>query len=561
MVCLKRKPAQIVVKSSLNGLVIGPELVIIPEKHCFLWTATRDFNQRKFNYPTSYCYGLSLKTNCNLLHIFLLILLSGDVATNPGPHLFVKKKKNSVSKNKIKCSVLNARSLKSFHREEISNRIVCNLERFQNFVYNENSDIVCVNETWLTKDISNDEILHPGFTIYRKDRTNRRGGGVLIAIRMESFQSVKEYSLHMDELEQLKIVATEVKTATDQKLLFCCCYRPPNADISWMDQFKTFLNCACDHCTNIVICGDFNFPNIQWEAMENVNGANKLLFVETLNDHFLSQLNNTPTRGNNILDLVITNAPDHISLQDILSPGESAILTDHHSISFDFTAFLKAPRKVVRNVYDYAKGDFDGLCGALRAEGLTSTLSDSGEDIDTDWERWKKIFLTAVSNFIPQKKLKGRNPLPWIDGNILHRIKKKESIRRKIKKDPSGSLQRKYKFVRSEVKKLLRESREKFFQSVDNSFKVNPKRFWSVLTHKNKSCSIPNQISVPARLFDGPCSLHSDPSDEKFRTTATNPAQIASFFNKYFASVFTSENLPHEQSDEVNDPIFSDVVL
>ena len=54
------------------------------------------------------------------------------------------------------------------------------------------------------------------------------------------------------------------------------------------DQFKTFLNCACDHCTNIVICGDFNFSNIQWEAMENANGANELLFVETLNDHFLS---------------------------------------------------------------------------------------------------------------------------------------------------------------------------------------------------------------------------------------------------------------------------------
>ena len=86
--------------------------------------------------------------------------------------------------------------------------------------------------------------------------------------------------------------------------------------------------------TNIAICGDFYFPNIQWEAMENANGANVLLFVETLNDHFLSQLNNTPTRGNNILDLDITTAPDHISLQDILSPGESAVLTDHHSLRF-----------------------------------------------------------------------------------------------------------------------------------------------------------------------------------------------------------------------------------
>ena len=178
--------------------------------------------------------------------------------------------------------------------------------------------------------------------------------------------------------------------------------------------------------------------------MENTNGANELLFVETPNDHFLSQLNNTLTRGKNILDqyLVITSAPDHVGLQEILSPGESAILTDYHSILFDFTAFLKAPTKFIRNVCDDAKEDFEGLCSALRA-GLIYTISDSGVDIDTDWECWKKPCLTDISNFIRQKKLKGRNPVPWVDGNILHKIKKKESIRRKMKKDPSGSLQRK----------------------------------------------------------------------------------------------------------------------
>ena len=36
-------------------------------------------------------------------------------------------------------------------------------------------------------------------------------------------------------------------------------------------------------------------------------------------------------------------------------------LQENHSISFDFTACLKAPRKFVRNVYDCAKGDFEGL--------------------------------------------------------------------------------------------------------------------------------------------------------------------------------------------------------
>ena len=130
-----------------------------------------------------------------------------------------------------------------------------------------------------------------------------------------------------------------------------------------------------------------------------------------------------------------------------------------------------------------------------------------------------------------------------------------------MKKDPSDSLERKYKSMRSKVKKLLRESRETYFQSVDDSFKVNPKRFWSVLKRKNKSCSIINQISAPARLFEGQNNMSNDPSDETSRTTASNPAQIAPFFYKYFVSVFTSENLLLEIPNEVNDSIMSDIVI
>jgi exonuclease III len=66
-----------------------------------------------------------------------------------------------------------------------------NLERFQNLVYTENSDIVCVSETWLRDDINNAEILHSGYTIFRNDRKSR-GGGVLLAVKSSSFKSIHE---------------------------------------------------------------------------------------------------------------------------------------------------------------------------------------------------------------------------------------------------------------------------------------------------------------------------------------------------------------------------------
>ena len=120
--------------------------------------------------------------------------MAGDVAINPGP---------SFSRNRvIKCMALNARSLKSIHRDPESKTAVYNLERFQNLVYNENSDVICVNETWLTNEVSNKEILHAGYTIYKKDRANRCGGGVLIAIKTGSFKSVKEFQPDIELLKK-----------------------------------------------------------------------------------------------------------------------------------------------------------------------------------------------------------------------------------------------------------------------------------------------------------------------------------------------------------------------
>ena len=148
--------------------------------------------------------------------------------------------------------------------------------------------------------------------------------------------------------------------------------------------------------------------------MGKTNGVNEVLFVEMLNDHFLCQLNHTPTRCNNVLDLVIISVPNHVRLTEILPPEQSSVFTDHNAISFDFTAFIKAPRKSVRTVYDYAKGDLNGLRDALKSTDLPSLISDS-DNIDNDWQRWKNTFLSIISAFIPRKVIKGRNPLPWIN--------------------------------------------------------------------------------------------------------------------------------------------------
>ena len=93
----------------------------------------------------------------------------------------------------------------------------------------------------MKQNISNSGILHSGFTIFRRDRSVRGGGGVLIVIKTASFKAVKEFKPESEaELQQLEIIFAEINTLTGQRILFCFCYRPPNEDSSWMDVFDNF---------------------------------------------------------------------------------------------------------------------------------------------------------------------------------------------------------------------------------------------------------------------------------------------------------------------------------
>ena len=81
-------------------------------------------------------------------------------------------------------------------------------------MFTENSDLKCVNETCLNQNIGNSEILHSGFTIFRRDRSDRGGGGVLIATKAAFFKAVKELKPETEaELQQLGTIFAEITYA------------------------------------------------------------------------------------------------------------------------------------------------------------------------------------------------------------------------------------------------------------------------------------------------------------------------------------------------------------
>ena len=204
----------------------------------------------------------------------------------------------------------------------------------------------------------------------------------------------------------------------------------------------------------MVICGDINLPNIAWDSVDSASGDNQLPFIEALHDHFLTQINYTPTRGSNILDLVITSAPEHTKVTEVLSPDKADVFMDHCVVLFKYNSFVNESSHPRKYVHDYTIGDFEGLRDALWAINLSSIVSHN--NIDDDGRCWKDLLLAAVEDFVALKRLKGRKPVPWIASNILNLIKKDNSVRQKFKSHPNTRLRDKFKSLRAQVKKLLR---------------------------------------------------------------------------------------------------------
>ena len=177
------------------------------------------------------------------------LLMSGKIKPKPGPV-------SASTGGKINCLVARdeCQNFKKLSQHSTTNwQSVCNLLRFQGLVYAENSDAICVNETWLNQNIRSILALH------------YLGEIGLIEVVVEFLSQSKQPPSKLNRklsCNNLRSFFAEITMLTGQRILFCFYYRPPSEDPSWMDVFDNFLHEVCYQFGNMVISGDFNLLDI-----------------------------------------------------------------------------------------------------------------------------------------------------------------------------------------------------------------------------------------------------------------------------------------------------------
>ena len=133
-------------------------------------------------------------------------------------------------------------------------------------------------------------------------------------------------------------------------------------------------------------------------------------FVDVLNDNNLAQMVTEPSRGENTLDLFITNNESRIlKLKTI--PG----ISDHDGIMYvevDISpiTFNQKPRKL----HLYKRADWDGLYAHM-AKFCDTVIQSSNNDQNISanqlWNLCKTELNDSIDKFIPSKVVKRRNGL------------------------------------------------------------------------------------------------------------------------------------------------------
>ncbi|GAB0208218.1 hypothetical protein GRJ2_003287500 [Grus japonensis] len=224
-----------------------------------------------------------------------------------------------------------------------------NQEELETCVRLQGYDLIGIPETWW--DSSYDwSVGMEGYRLFRKDRQGRQGGGVALYVN-DQLEGM-ELHLGMDE-ELTESLWVRIKGSTGAgDIIVGVCYRPPDqgdrADEALYRQME-----AASRSQALVLMGDFNHPDICWRdnAAEHKQSRK---FLECVDDNFLLQVIEEPTRRGAMLDLVLTNKEGLVG--DVKLKG-SLGCSDHEMVEFRILRAARRARSKLTTL-DFRRADF-----------------------------------------------------------------------------------------------------------------------------------------------------------------------------------------------------------
>ena len=227
-------------------------------------------------------------------------------------------------------------------------------------------DVIVMSETKLDKSCYTSEFLPKNYTAFRRDRTIN-GGGVLIATK----KGLVADEVYFKELgKDCELMCVRVSTCSKMPSLYVCAYYRPQTDNTpntSLDSLKSALDqieqLAGQSKSTLVVTGDFNCPNIDWDSMSLIQGntipkvCDKL--IDVMAQSGLTQMQRETTKLDSILDLFFTNSPGLVTSIGN-TPGVSTA-SEHEAIIADIKLRAQYAKKHPHKIFKWSAAPWERL--------------------------------------------------------------------------------------------------------------------------------------------------------------------------------------------------------
>ena len=279
--------------------------------------------------------------------------------------------------------------------------------------------VLLLQETWLSESV--EEVSLDNYVLVsRMDRLlgPKRGyGGVAIYVRSDVSSLV---ALEQSDSAERSWALLHTNIGS---FLVGNWYRPPDDDGSSMQNLGSELERLREDCVGVILIGDVNIHHRRWlrhSSQGNTPLGERLWSI--CRENSLKQVVTKPTRGDNLLDLVLTDVSALLKVQVLPE------LSDHRIVSIDLEVVVARSQAYSREVWDFKRAQWDSLRSALTAADWHSLLHLHGakQSPDESVQRFVKFFVQTCESCIPKKQITDAvRDHPWIDDTCMAAIEAK----------------------------------------------------------------------------------------------------------------------------------------
>lgn len=391
-------------------------------------------------------------------------------------------------------------------------------------------DCLFLTEIW----ISNSEILNyslDGFSFYANCNDGYRAGGVAAFIKSTLDHQV--FTLKFASADVLKIIIQ----LGSVKVCFVVIYRFNFCTVeSFLEDLNTFLR--TDKTNNKILLGDINL-----DLLKESQAKDDYLVI--CSSAGLESRLNSVTRpcSNSCIDHVFSESICHnfnIELQNL-----QLFVTDHNTIHISVKISYEHHKgRKYEPVYQ-TKFNFSGLLEELHLNSWGEVFCSVNPD--TAYTNFVNALVQIICKYKTTVKVNRRNfkLKPWMSDSLLKLINRRNSILKKLYKNPSNTaLKDNIDMLNSRIKILVPKTKEAYYKS-KISEAIDLKSKWKVVNNVlNNSCNSNNITSIVI-------------GDNDFR----DPSKIANAFNDHFCKIPHTIIAENQENVVFSEDVKRDLVL